>query len=97
MIHLQVRGEDGTIQARAEHGLVWGPELAGLDQSVFAMLGHLLPYADTVFNSRQVSTLLGEVPCLPPGVLSDEFARELLDLGQRVLDGEHLYLWFLGD
>ncbi|MEE2040936.1 hypothetical protein Q8791_27315 [Nocardiopsis sp. CT-R113] len=64
---------------------------------MFAMLGHLLPYADTVFHSRQVSTLLGEVPRLPPGVLTDEFARELLDLGQRVLDGEHLYLWFLGD
>ena len=87
MIHLQVRGEDGTIQARSEHGLVWGPELAGLDQSVFAMLGHLLPYADTVFNSRQVSALLG----------TDEFARELLDLGHRVLDGPHRYLWFLGD
>ncbi|MFE7511353.1 hypothetical protein ACFU8I_09020 [Streptomyces sp. NPDC057540] len=46
---------------------------------------------------RQVVTLLAEVPRLPPGVVTDEFARELLDLGQRVLDGQHLYLWFLGD
>lgn len=97
MINVQVRGETGTIEARAKHGVVWGPELADLDQSVFPMLGHLLPYADTVFNSRQVATLLAEVPRLPPGVVTDEFARELLDLGQKVLDGQHLYLWFLGD
>lgn len=77
--------------------MVWGPELATLDQSVFPMLGHLLPYADTVFNNRQVVTLLAEVPRLPQGVITDEFARELVDLGQRVLEGQHLYLWFLGD
>ncbi|MFF3175694.1 hypothetical protein ACFVQ0_24045 [Streptomyces sp. NPDC057900] len=97
MINLQVRSEDGTIAVRARHGVVWGPELAHLDQSVFPMLGHLLPYADTVFNSRQVTTLLAEVPRLPPGVVTDEFSRELLDLGRTVLDGQHLYLWFLGD
>ncbi|MFC9815254.1 hypothetical protein ACFVJM_24605 [Streptomyces virginiae] len=97
MINLEVRGENGTIEARAKHGVVWGPELAGLDQLVFPMLGHLLPYADTVFNHRQGSTLLEEVPRLPAGVLTDEFARELTELGQAVLDGQGLYLWFLGD
>ncbi|EST18395.1 hypothetical protein [Streptomyces niveus] len=97
MINLQVRGENGTIEARAKHGVVRGPEQAGLDQSVFPMLGHLLPYADTVFNRRQVSTLLEEVPRLPAGVLTDEFARELIELGQVALDGQGLYLWFLGD
>ncbi|MFJ7154141.1 hypothetical protein ACIQUQ_04310 [Streptomyces sp. NPDC101118] len=97
MINLQVRGENGTIEARAKHGVVWGPELAGLDQSVFPMLGHLMPYADTVFNHWQVSTLLEEVPRLPAGVLTDEFACELVELGQVVLDGQGLYLWFLGD
>ncbi|MFG3097277.1 hypothetical protein [Streptomyces sp. NPDC048202] len=97
MINLQVRSETGTIEARAEHGVVWGPELASLDQSVFPMLGHLLPYADTVFNSRQVVTLLAEVSRLPPGVITAEFARELLDLGQTVLDGPTGYLWFVGD
>ncbi|MFF7365988.1 hypothetical protein [Streptomyces sp. NPDC008125] len=97
MINLQVRGENGTIEARAKHGVVWGPELAGLDQAAFPMLGHLLSYADTVFNHRQVSTLLEEVPRLPAGVLTDEFARELVELGQVVLDGQGLSLWFLGD
>ncbi|MFF5088323.1 hypothetical protein [Streptomyces niveus] len=97
MINLQVRGENGTIEARAKHGVVRGPEQAGLDQSVFPMLGHLLPYADTVFNRRQVSTLLEEVPRLPAGVLTDEFARELIELGQVALDGQGLYLWLLGD
>ncbi|MBO1336600.1 hypothetical protein [Streptomyces sp. VRA16 Mangrove soil] len=97
MINVQVRSESGTIEARARHGVVWGPELAGLDQSAFPMMGHLLPYADTVLNSRQVVTLLAEVPRLPPGVVTEEFARELLDLAQEVLDGQHLYLWFLGD
>ncbi|MEU2057101.1 hypothetical protein [Streptomyces bungoensis] len=97
MTNLQVRGENGTIEARAKHGVVWGPELAVLDQSVFPMLGHLLPYADTVFNHRLVSTLLEEVPRLPAGVLTDEFARDLIELGQMVLDGQGLYLWFLKD
>ncbi|MFD8424534.1 hypothetical protein [Streptomyces sp. NPDC059466] len=97
MINLQVRSENGRIEARARHGVVWGPELAGLDQSAFPMLGHLLPYADTVFNHRQVATLLEEIPRLPAGVLTDQFMRELIELGQAVLDGQHLYLWFLGD
>ncbi|MFD4766278.1 hypothetical protein [Streptomyces niveus] len=44
-----------------------------------------------------MSTLLEEVPRLPAGVLTDEFARELIELGQVVLDGQGLYLWFLGD
>ncbi|MFD4031170.1 hypothetical protein ACFWVP_11690 [Streptomyces sp. NPDC058637] len=61
------------------------------------MLGHLLPYADTAFNHRQASTLLEEVSRLPAGVLTNEFARELIELGQVVLDGQGLYLWFLGD
>ncbi|MFD8945438.1 hypothetical protein ACFV00_26100 [Streptomyces californicus] len=95
-INLQVRDENGAIEDRAKHGVVWGSRLAGLDQSVFPMLGHLLPYADTVFNHRQVSTLLGEVLRLPAGVLTDEFAREVIELGQAVLDGPGLYLWFLG-
>jgi hypothetical protein len=97
VINLQVRGENGTIEAHAQNGVAWGAELAGLDQSVFPMLGHLLPYADTVFNSRQAATLPEEVPRLPPGVVTDEFARELIELGRKVLDGQHLYLWFLGD
>ncbi|MGN5631727.1 hypothetical protein [Streptomyces sp. AC154] len=97
MINVQVRGASETVETRAKHGVAWGPELAALDQSEFPMLGHLMPYADTVFNSRQVVTLLAEVPRLPPGVVTDAFACELLDLGQTVLDGQHLYLWFLGD
>ncbi|MGW3335087.1 hypothetical protein ACWDF9_31635 [Streptomyces rubiginosohelvolus] len=44
-----------------------------------------------------MSTLLKEVPRLPAGVLTDEFAREWIELGQAVLDGQGLYLWFLGD
>ncbi|MFE9539637.1 hypothetical protein [Streptomyces sp. NPDC006691] len=97
MINVQVRGKSGTVEARAKHGVAWGPELAALDQSEFPTLGHLMPYADTVFNSRQVLTLLAEVPRLPPGEVTDAFARDLLDLGQTVLDGQHLYFWFLGD
>ncbi|MFF9818740.1 hypothetical protein [Streptomyces sp. NPDC014006] len=58
MIDVQVRGESGTIETRAEHGVMWSPEPAGLDQLVFPMPGQLLPYADTVFNHRLVSTLL---------------------------------------
>ncbi|MFC9674870.1 hypothetical protein [Streptomyces sp. NPDC056949] len=97
MINVQVRGESGTVEARAKQGVAWGTELAALDQSEFPMLGHLLPCADTVFNSCQVVTLVAEVSRLPPGVVTDVFSRELLDLCQTVLDGHHLYLWFLGD
>lgn len=80
MINLQVRSENGTIEARAKHGVVWGPELASLDQSVFPMLGHLLPYADTVFNHRQVSTLLEE--CFYRGEVEPRLrpVREPVDL-----------------
>jgi hypothetical protein len=97
MINLEVRSETGTVEARARHGLVWGPKLSGLNRPVFPMLGHVVPYADTIFNSHQVSTLLKEVPRLPPGVMTDEFTHELVDLSEKVLKGTHLYLWFVGD
>ncbi|MEV6702274.1 hypothetical protein AB0M68_34895 [Streptomyces sp. NPDC051453] len=97
MVNVQVRGESGTVEARAKHGVAWGPGLAALDQSEFPMLGHLPPCADTVFNSRRVVTLLAEVSRLPPGVVTDVFSREFLDLCQTVLDGQHRHLWFLGD
>ncbi|MEU5922019.1 hypothetical protein [Streptomyces sp. NPDC047141] len=97
MINLQVRGEDDTIKARARHGVQWGSELADLDPSAFPMLGHLMPDADTVFNRRQVYSLLEEVPRLPAGVLTEELTRELVQLCRLVLDGQHLYLWFCGD
>ncbi|MFF7475243.1 hypothetical protein [Streptomyces sp. NPDC008092] len=97
MIDVQVRSESGVIEIHGRHGVAWSPELGGLDQAAFPMLGHLLPYADTMFNSRQVVTLLDEIPRLPPGVVTDEFAQELTVLGRAVLDGQALYLWFLGD
>ncbi|MER7171728.1 hypothetical protein [Streptomyces mesophilus] len=97
MINVQVRDENGTIEVHSRHAVVWSGELAGLDQSAFPMFGHLLPYADTMFNHRQVVTLLDELPRLPSGVVTDEFARELAELGQVVLNGQALYLWFLGD
>lgn len=97
MINVQVRGESGAIEIHARHGVEWSAELGRLDQSAFPMFGHLLPYADTMFNHRQVVTLLDELPLLPPGVVTDEFAQELTELAQAVLDGPHLYLWFVGD
>ncbi|MEE1755709.1 DUF6193 family natural product biosynthesis protein [Streptomyces sp. SP18CS02] len=92
-VGVQVRSWDGTVEARGKHGVIWGPELAGLDPSAFPMLGHVMPDADTVFNSRQVPTLLEEIARLPPGVVPDESARELRELGRTVLDGQ-LLLWF---
>ncbi|MFB7658182.1 MULTISPECIES: hypothetical protein [unclassified Streptomyces] len=49
------------------------------------------------FQPPAGSTLLEKAPQLPTGALTDEFARELLELGQVVLDRQGLYLWFLGD
>ncbi|MFI6939464.1 hypothetical protein ACIBI4_09345 [Streptomyces sp. NPDC050418] len=97
MLTVQILSESGVIQVRARHGVEWSPELGGLDQSAFPMFGHLLPYADTMFNSRQVATLLNEIPRLPPSVLTDECAQELTGLALTVLDGQGLYLWFFGD
>ena len=44
--------------ARSEHGLPWSDARASLDQSEFPMFGHLIPYGDTIFNRRQIDTLL---------------------------------------
>lgn len=75
----------------------WSAELGDLDQSQFPMFGHLIPYADTIFNSRQIPTLLTELPRLPPDLLSNDFILGLRELCEFALSQPHRYLWFVGD
>jgi hypothetical protein len=83
--------------ARSEHGLPWSSALASLDQAEFPMFGHLIPYGDTIFNHRQIDTLLNELPRLPAGLVNDAFANALRALCDFALEAPHRYLWFVGD
>lgn len=98
MINMQVRRETGDIVVRGASRLDWMKTLQHVDADRFPFLGSLLPYADTMFNSRQTVRLRQEI--------ADQSVRELLghdavaeieSFCLQVESGSHLYLWFLGD
>ncbi|RBQ20715.1 hypothetical protein DP939_06435 [Spongiactinospora rosea] len=97
MIDLQVREEGGEIVCQGSVGIDWRV-LQRIDEDSFPFLGSLLPYADTMFNSRQVVRLLREIA--DPSVrriLGHEVVEEIERLCAQVERGTLLYLWFLGD
>ncbi|MGI5290145.1 hypothetical protein ACQEVF_43340 [Nonomuraea polychroma] len=97
MINLQIRGDGPEVMASTEHGLPWSDALANLDRAQFPMFGHLIPYGDTIFNHRQIDTLLDELPQLPAGLITDAFAEALRELCSFAQEAPHRYLWFVGD
>ncbi|WP_244875753.1 hypothetical protein [Winogradskya consettensis] len=99
MIGLQLRTELGEIVTRGTSGGVhWSEALSQIDQQRFPCLGGLLPYADTVFNERQVGKLLLEVADRSVrDIVGEEAASEIEVLCRQVEEGSHLYLWFVGD
>lgn len=99
MINMQVRSEGGEIVTRGSTaGICWSDALAQIDREKFPCLGGLLPYADTMFNGRQVERLRMEVASQSVReILGEETAVEIETLCQQVENGSHLYLWFLGD
>ncbi|QFG27027.1 hypothetical protein F7P10_13250 [Actinomadura sp. WMMB 499] len=62
------------------------------------MLEHLLPYADTMFNSSQVRSLAKELDRLPTGSpLVPDVRDDLKRLCELTANGAHRQLWFFGD
>ncbi|MFB4306293.1 hypothetical protein [Actinomadura sp. GTD37] len=85
------------VVAQGRHGIdiAWIWEL---DRDLIPMLWHLLPYADTMFNSSQVRALLVELDCLPESsplvpVVRDDLKR----LCEITSQNGHSQLWFFGD
>lgn len=98
MINVQVRSETGAVILRGSCGLDWVNAVQHVDQDEFPFLGSLLPFADTMFNSRQVARLRKEVGSqLVRELIGQESATEIEGLCRQVESGSHLYLWFLGD
>lgn len=98
MINVQVRTEGGQVLRQGSCGLDWPETIQRLDEGVFPFLAGLLPYADTMFNSRQAEWLRRELANESVReVLGPDSAAEIEDLCRQVEDGSHLYLWFVGD
>ncbi|MFD4605638.1 hypothetical protein ACFWPQ_47460 [Streptomyces sp. NPDC058464] len=98
MITMQVRGETGDIVVHGSSQLDWMKTLQHVNADRFPFLGSLLPFADTMFNSRQTVRLRQEIADLSvQELLGQAAAAEIEGLCRRVERGSHLYLWFLGD
>ncbi|HEY8983604.1 MAG TPA: hypothetical protein VIU15_29005 [Streptomyces sp.] len=97
MLTVQVRGESGNIVLRGECRLDW-QDLQYVSGDEFPHLGGILPYADTMFNARQVVKVRQEAgsPRIRE-LLGDGVVEEIERLCLAVEGGSHLYLWFLGD
>ena len=97
MIHVQVRKETGEVIARGTGWLDWA-DLQSIDAEGFPFLGSLLPFADTMFNSRQTERLRKEVTDRSViEILGHDLVTEIERLCRQVENGSHLYLWFVGD
>ncbi|MFF0261686.1 hypothetical protein ACFYR2_23025 [Streptomyces microflavus] len=98
MINTQVRTETGEIVLRGSCMLDWMKTVQHIDEDEFPFLGSLLPYADTMFNSRQAERLRREMASQSVrAIIGQDSAAEIESLCLRVENGSHLYLWFLGD
>ncbi|GGV20740.1 hypothetical protein GCM10010182_48540 [Actinomadura cremea] len=96
MIDYRVLEYDKVIaQGRSGIDISW---IWSLDRDLIPMLGHLLPYADTMFNSSQVSSLATELDRLPAGSpLVPDVRDDLKHLCELTANGGHRQLWFFGD
>ncbi|MEV7387861.1 hypothetical protein [Streptomyces sp. NPDC091215] len=98
MISFQVRRETGDIVAHGSSQLDWMNTLQHVDADRFPFLGSLLPYADTMFNSRQIVRLRQELADRSVReLLGQDTAAEIEALCLQVEGTSHLHLWFLGD
>lgn len=98
MINVQVRSGSGEIVRRGGVRIDWLETIQHVDESEFPFLAGLLPYADTMFNSRQASWLRQEVSDRSVReILGHESAAAIEELCRQVESGSHLYLWFVGD
>lgn len=98
MINVQVRTETGEVLRRGTCRLDWTETIQRVDERTFPFLAGLLPYADTMFNSRQAEWLRREIADESVrGILGPDAAVEIEGLCRQVEDGSHLYLWFVGD
>lgn len=98
MINAQVRTESGEIVLRGSCRLDWMETVQCLDEDRFPFLSSLLPYADTMFNSRQVERLRREIAHQSVrDIIGHDSVAEIERLCLQVENGSHLYLWFLGD
>lgn len=98
MIDLQVRAENGEIVTHGSCGLDWTPAFQCIDENEYPFLCSLLPYADTMFNSRQTVRLRREITNQEvKDILGRDLVAEIERLCLCVENGSHLYLWFLGD
>lgn len=97
MIDYRVLAFDRETVVKGKRGIavdmIWGTDAAR-----FPMLGHVLPYEDTRFNSSQVRALLGDLDRLPSDhPLPPDIRTDLRALCEVVLANAHHQLWFHGD
>ena len=97
MIDIQVRGERGEVVVHGSYAVDW-ERAQHIDQDAFPYLGSLLPYADAMFNARQIVKLRQELESRQIRELfSEGLIGEIERLCRRAESEPHLYLWFLGD
>ncbi len=88
-----------TLQQCLDPEMLLPRLLRGFDVSGTICLRFIDPYGDTVFNSRQVTVLLGELTGLRPQLddKTRQFVDSIIELGKAVEAEPHLYLKFEGD
>ena len=97
-VHLQ--NESGAdLRSYFDSQMLLPTMLDAFDTSKTTCLRFIDPYGDTTFNREQVEVLLIELSQLRDRLdtKTREFVDSIIELGEEVQSGNHLYLKFIGD
>jgi hypothetical protein len=102
-IHPEMRDERGAVLTDAAYDPDFGSLVVHLigftELEKFPLLRGIDPYGNTVFNQRQLPTVIRELREIAPLVPRD-LRDGLLDLATYIegfVGRPHIYLWFIGD
>lgn len=101
MIGIELQDENGKVleHIAPPHGSL-GRYLPSSTDNQFRCIGFIDEYGDTTFNSLQVeAALITELRIILEKADSEDrtFIEKIIELAEKVKNGTHLYLKFIGD
>jgi hypothetical protein len=99
MIRVDLRSSRGDVLRSLPVDPTFDPVSAGVDRSLYPILGHLDPHGDTILNRMQVETLIREISRIRTQgqIIADGFAKELIVICRECLSRPHRFIWFIGE
>ena len=99
-INVQLRTESGEVLVEVYDPRMVLSQAAHREFSNSRLLRYLMPYGDAIFNQAQAGDLMNDIAKLKSDYPETPLSKLLLEIEpfvERLGNGSHLYLWFVGD